>query len=74
MNAYNQFRSHPWNLHQSPSPDTATTHRQDIDATTILAQLSIEPDAGAGKVHTITLTQYRRSPSRFGLTARNESD
>jgi len=37
--------------------------------TTILAQLSIEPDAGAGAVNTITLTQYSRSRSRFGLAA-----
>jgi hypothetical protein len=28
--------------------------------TTILAQLFIEPDAGASAVHTITLAQYRR--------------
>jgi hypothetical protein len=31
--------------------------------TTILAQLSIEPDAGAGAVHTITLTSRRQEMS-----------
>jgi hypothetical protein len=31
-----------------------------------LAQLSIEPDAGAGAVHTITFAKNRRFPNRIG--------
>jgi hypothetical protein len=37
--------------------------------TTILARLLIEPDAGAGVVHTITLAKNRRIKRQFAVTS-----